>query len=244
MREKTEQWGSHLTVISGGEPMLYESEGKDLFDILRENRDNYFMMYTNATLITRELAEKMAELGNISPAISVEGWEKETDARRGKGTFSKILDTMENLRNAGVPFGISTTATRENAEIILSDEFIDFFLKEQGAVYSWLFQYMPIGRSFTIDLMVTPEQRRWMVEKQMEIIYDKKLFYVDFWNGGPLTIGCISAGRPGGYFYIDWNGNIAPCVFFPYYIDNLYDIYTSGGRAMVTNYNNSKRSIK
>jgi len=225
IREKTEEWGSHLTVLSGGEPLLYQSGSKDLFDLLQDNKDNYFMAYTNSTLITRDVAEKMARLGNISPAISVEGWEKETDARSGKGIFSKILQAMENLRAAGVPFGISTTATRENAEVILSDEFVDFFFHNQGAVYGWIFQYMPIGRSFTVDLMVTPEQRRWMLQKQMEIIYDKKLFYVDFWNGGPLTIGCISAGRSGGYFYVDWNGNIAPCAFFPYYIDNVYEIY-------------------
>ncbi|HFE52521.1 MAG TPA: radical SAM protein, partial [Bacteroidetes bacterium] len=32
-----------------------------------------------------------------------------------------------------------------------------------------------------------------------------------------------------GYFYIDWDGNIAPCVFFPYYVDNIYKIYERGG---------------
>jgi len=132
---------------------------------------------------------------------------------------------MENLRNAGVPFGISVTATRENAEILLSEPFIDFYFDQQGVIYGWIFQYMPIGRSYTIDMMVTPEQRRWMLEQEMKMIYERKLFYVDFWNGGPMTVGCLAAGRPGGYFYIDWNGNIAPCVFFPYYVNNLYDLY-------------------
>ncbi|MEJ2657012.1 MAG: SPASM domain-containing protein [Desulfobacterales bacterium] len=45
-----------------------------------------------------------------------------------------------------------------------------------------------------------------------------------------MTVGCIAAGRPGGYFHIDWNGNIAPCVFFPYYIDNINDIYRNNRR--------------
>ena len=229
MNEKREEWGSHFTVISGGEPLLYRSEGKDLFDWLEENSDNYFMMYTNSTLITREVAKRFAELGNITPAISVEGWEEQTDARRGKGVFKKILKAMENLRSEGVPFGISVTATRENAEIVLSEEFMDFFFNKMGAIYGWIFQYMPIGRSFTIDLMVTPEQRRWMLEQELKMIYDMKLFLVDFWNGGPMSVGCISAGRSGGYFYIDWNGNIAPCVFFPYYVDNIYKIYERGG---------------
>jgi MoaA/NifB/PqqE/SkfB family radical SAM enzyme len=200
---------------------------KDLFDLLGENQDNYFMMYTNGTLITREVAERMADLGNISPAISVEGWERETDDRRGKGVFRRVQEAMQNLRAAGVPFGISVTATRENAEVILSESFLDFYFGHQGALYGWIFQYMPIGRGFTADWMVTPEQRRWMLEQELTLLRDKKRFLVDFWNGGPMTLGCIAAGRPGGYFYVDWNGNIAPCVFFPYYVDNLYGIYAN-----------------
>lgn len=228
IREKTEGWGSHFTVISGGEPLMYVSEGKDLFDLLAENQDNYFMMYTNGTLITREVAERMADLGNVTPAISVEGWESETDGRRGRGVFRRIQDAMENLRSAGVPFGISVTATRENAETVLSEPFLKFYFEEQGALYGWIFQYMPIGRGFTTDLMVTAEQRRWMLEQELRLLYEKKWFFVDFWNGGPMTMGCIAAGRPGGYLYIDWNGNIAPCVFFPYYVDNLYGLYDRG----------------
>jgi MoaA/NifB/PqqE/SkfB family radical SAM enzyme len=223
LKEKKELWQSRLTVISGGEPLVYNDKGRTLFDILEGNRDNYFMMYTNGTLITEEVAERLADLGNITPAISVEGFEKETDERRGKGVYKRIEAAMDNLRKAGVPFGISITATRQNAEIVLSDELIDHYFHEKGAFYGWIFQYMPIGRSFTLDLMVTPEQRLCMFQREQEIIKDKELFMVDFWNGGPYALGCISAGRR--YFYIDWNGNIAPCVFFPYYLANIYDIY-------------------
>lgn len=228
IREKTEVWGSHFTVISGGEPLLYVSQGKDLFDLLAENADNYFMMYTNGTLITREVAERMADVGNLTPAISVEGWEAETDSRRGKGVFRRIQEAMDNLRAVGVPFGISVTATRANAETVLSEPFLNFYFEERGAIYGWIFQYMPIGRGFTTDLMVTADQRRWMLEQELKLLYEKKWFFVDFWNGGPMTVGCLAAGRPGGYLYVDWNGNIAPCVFFPYYVDNLYGLYDRG----------------
>ena len=229
LEDKREAWGSHFTVISGGEPLMYRSDGKDIFDLLEENQDQYFMMYTNATLIDREFARRLAEAGNLTPAISVEGWEKQTDERRGQGVFVKVQRAMENLKSFGVPFGISVTATRENAETILSDEFLDHYFNKMGAIYGWIFQYMPIGRSYTIDLMVTPEQRRWMLEKELEMIYEKNLFLVDFWNGGIMSLGCISAGRPGGYFYIDWNGDVSPCVFFPYKIANVYELYSRGG---------------
>ncbi len=227
LHDKRQQWGSHLTVISGGEPLLYKSNGKGLFDVIKEFDDCYFLMYTNGTLINDEAAARMAELGNVSPAISVEGWEQDTDARRGKGVFRQIERAMDSLRKHGVAFGVSITATRHNAEAVLSDRFIDYLFGEKGVVYAWIFQYMPIGRSSALDMMITPEQRQWMLKRESELIFGKKLFLIDFWNGGPLSVGCISAGRAGGYFYIDWNGNISPCVFFPYSIDNIYDVYKS-----------------
>ena len=227
--EKTEMWHAHFTVISGGEPLMYKSRGKDILDLCRAHPDNYFMMYTNGTLIDRKMAERMAEVGNLSPAISVEGLEQETDARRGKGVHRKILRAFENLRQVGVPFGISATATRFNAEIVVSDPFVDFYFEEQGAVYGWIFHYMPIGRKFTLDLMITPEQRRMMFEREQILLRDRKIFLADFWNCGALSDGCISAGRTGGYFYIDWNGNVTPCVFFPYSVHNIVEVYRSGG---------------
>ena len=225
LRQKKKEWNSSFTVISGGEPLMYSSEGKNLIDILSENQDQYFMMYTNGNLIDRNMAQKIAKVGNLTPAISVEGLEEETDERRGRGVFRKIDGAMDALKEFGVPFGVSMTATRYNAERILSDEVLDYYFQEKGAIYGWIFQYMPIGRSYTVDLMITPEQRQWMLEKELEMIYEKNLFLIDFWNGGAMSLGCISAGRPGGYFYIDWNGNISPCVFFPYAVDNIYNIH-------------------
>jgi MoaA/NifB/PqqE/SkfB family radical SAM enzyme len=229
VKEKTKLWSNYFTVISGGEPLLWKSEGKDLLDLCRDNPDNYFMVYTNGTLIRKKMAKRIAEVGNLTPAISVEGFAEETDERRGKGVFKKILEAMENLREVGVPFGISVTATRKNVDRIVSDEFVDFFFEKQGAVYGWIFQYMPIGRHQSLDLMVSPEQRRWMYGREQHIIHDKHVFLPDFWNGGIYSSGCVGGGRPGGYVYIEWNGNVTPCVFYPYTKDNIKDIYARGG---------------
>ncbi|HET6461601.1 MAG TPA: radical SAM protein, partial [Syntrophales bacterium] len=225
LREKKDLWGSYFTVITGGEPLLYRDSGKSLFDVLEDNSDNFFMMYTNGTLITKDIAKRIAEYGNLTPAISVEGFQKETDDRRGIGTHKRIMAAMENLRNAGVPFGVSITVTQKNAHIALRDDFVELYFKDQGALYGWIFQYMPIGRGVATDLMITPSQRLDLFKREQELIQETDLFLVDFWNGGLYSIGCISAGRPGGYFYIDWSGNIAPCVFMPYYKENIYDLY-------------------
>lgn len=228
--EAKELWGDHFFVISGGEPFAYRSEGKGIIDLVEKHPDCFFMAYTNSTLITDEISQRLSKAGNLILCISVEGWRERTDERRGKGVFDKVLESMARLKRDGVPFGISLTGTRYNAEEILSPEFIDFFI-EQGALFAWLFQYMPIGRSYTLDLMVTPQQRAWMWHRSWELIRSRRIFIADFWNHGTTCDGCLSAGGhgAGGYFYVDWNGAVSPCVFAPYSPVNIKDVYARGG---------------
>ncbi len=228
LSEKFEKWGSWFTVFSGGEPFLWRDGDIDIIEMARRHPEQYFLVYTNGTLIDKDKAARLAEVGNMTTAISVEGFEKETDDRRGKGTHKRILNAFSNLREAGVPFGISTTAMPENAELLVSDKMIKYYFKEQGALYQWLFQYMPIGRGVDVAKQVPPEIRRKMWEREQELIRKERLFFADFWNCGPLTSGCIAGGRQGGYIYIDWNGNIYPCVFVPFWKDNIHELYAQG----------------
>jgi MoaA/NifB/PqqE/SkfB family radical SAM enzyme len=225
IKEAKDNWGAHFFVITGGEPTLWKDQGYTLLDIAERNQDCLFLVYTNGTLLHGETLKRLSKLCNILPAISVEGMEEATDARRGKGLFKKIVKVMNNLRDEDIAFGISVTATRENYREILSDEFIDYFFKKLGASFGWLFHYMPIGRAPNPSLMPTPEQRLWMWQRSWDIVRKEKIMLGDFWNHGTVSNGCISAARPGGYFYIDWNGNIMPCAFFPYSTMNINDIY-------------------
>lgn len=220
------KWGNRFMTISGGEPLIYQDGEKTLFNIWEKYSEMFFLFYTNGLLINKEKAERLAKLGNVTPAISVEGFEKETDERRGKGVFKRILKSMENLRNSGVPFGISVTATSKNVDVLLNDRFYDFFFNEQGSSYMWMFQLMPIGQARDMrKLMVKPEQRLKLYRKWENLLENKKYCIADFWNSGVLSEGCIAYGRYGGYLYIDWNGNIMPCVFIPYYKDNIIELY-------------------
>ncbi|HAF62025.1 MAG TPA: radical SAM protein [Anaerolineaceae bacterium] len=230
LTEAREIFGIRFIVISGGEPFAYKDQGKNLLDMVEKHSDIFFMAYTNSLLINEETAKRMAKLGNISPAISIEGWREKTDERRGEGTFDGIMQSMERLRNHGVPFGISLTATTYNCEELFSDEFMDYLFFQQRAMYGWVFHYMPIGRSYTLDLMPTIEQRQWMWKRAWELTKGKKLFLADFWNHGTLVDGCLAGGRSsgGGYLYINWDGKVMPCVFVPYSPVNINDIYKDG----------------
>ncbi len=226
VREAGSSWGIKGLAFSGGEPLLYRSEGKGIMDVAELHPDMPFLVFTNGTLVDSAVAARFASLGNISPALSVEGLRETTDARRGPGTFDAVVRALAHLREAGVPTGLSITVTRHNCEEVLSDEFLDFFFSEHSAFYGIVFQYMPQGRDPDLSLMPTPEQRLWMWQRSWEIIEKRRIFLFDFWNHGTLLGGCMAAGRERGYLYVDWNGNVAPCVFAPYVAGNIHEAFT------------------
>jgi MoaA/NifB/PqqE/SkfB family radical SAM enzyme len=225
VKEATQLWDIKLIVFSGGEPFAYRSEGKDILDIVEQFPDILFLAFTNGTLIDNKTASRMGRLGNITAAFSVEGMRSSTDERRGEGIFDSVLRAMDCMRKVGAPFGISLTVNRDNRHELLSDEFLDFFFYQQGAFYGFYFQYLPIGRNASFDLMPTPQQRLNFWQEIWKVIGRKKLFLIDFWNHGTLVNGCLAAGRDGGYLYIDWNGKVMPCVFTPYSVGNIHEIY-------------------
>jgi MoaA/NifB/PqqE/SkfB family radical SAM enzyme len=214
---EAEELGIHLIVVSGGEPMV----AKDKLIRLAERHPNQlFHPFTNGTLIDEEFVSEMVRLGNIAPAISVEGLEEQTDARRGKGVYQKIMHTMDLLREAGCVFGFSACYARNNTEIIASDEFIDTMV-DKGCAFGWLFTYVPVGSDPNIELMATPEQRGLMYDTVRRWRNSKPIFIVDFWNDGEFSLGCIAGGRR--YLHINANGDVEPCAFIHYAVDNIND---------------------
>ena len=206
--------GMYFNTMSGGEVFMR----KDIFDIWEKHNDMYFQIYTNGTMINEKVADKLARLGNVAPMISLEGFEKETDERRGKGTFAKVMRAMDLLRERGLVFGASVTETRENMDIIASYEFVDMLI-EKGAMVIWYFQYIPIGRYPSMDIMPTPEQRDWLRRRIKEIRDSRPIFIGDFWNDGPYVKGCIAGGRE--YLHITSTGDVEPCVFAHFAVDNI-----------------------
>ena len=206
--------GIYFFVITGGEPFYWDH----LFEFLEEHNDSFFQIYTNGTLINEEVAEKLAKLGNAIPCISMEGFQEATELRRGKGTWDKIMNSFDLLKKHGVIFGVSLTATRENNEIIVSDEFIDLVISK-GAFIAWYFNYIPIGKEPNIALMPTPEQRNYRRKKILEIRKTKPLIAADFWNDGNLVHGCMAGGK--NYLHVNVDGNVEPCVFVHFAADNI-----------------------
>lgn len=208
--------GIRFFTFTGGEPFVY----KPIMKIFEHFHDCYFMVFTNGTMLTESRVEKLASLGNVSITISIEGFEEMTDWRRGEGTYKKILYAYERLNRNGVLCGASVMATSKNHDQICSTEFWEFLISELGVKYSWVFQYMPMGRDATMDLVPTGRQRYDRFHFLENLRKSGKLaFLADFWNHGFLVNGCMSGGA--NYLHVNAKGGVEPCVFQPYATDNV-----------------------
>ena len=211
---QTKDMGIHFCVVSGGEPLFHPR----IFDIFEKHNDVIFHMYTNGSLIDEKACRRLGEVGNVIPAISIEGFREETDNRRGAGYFDRIMKAMDLLREAKILFGFSATLTRQNTEILSNDEFIDLMI-EKGCIFGWYFMYVPIGRKPNLEQMPTPEQRGYQFERLICLRATKPILLADFWNDGPVVGGCISGGRK--YFHVNAIGDVEPCVFCHFACHNI-----------------------
>ncbi len=209
--------GTYMYIFSGGEPLVRKN---DIIRLCEKHNDCAFLAFTNGTLIDEAFADEMLRVKNFVPAISIEGYEEQTDSRRGKGTYQAVLRAMKVLREKKLPFGASLCYTRKNAENIGSEEYFDFLIA-QGCKFAWLFTYIPVGVDAVPDLIATAEQRKFMYDQIRKFRGTKPLFTMDFWNDGEYVNGCIAGGRC--YLHINANGDIEPCAFIHYADSNIKD---------------------
>ncbi|WP_324824198.1 radical SAM protein [Sinanaerobacter sp. ZZT-01] len=214
--EQAKELGIHMFLYSGGEPLVRK---KDILELCKKHPDCVFTAFTNGTLIDEEFAEAMLDVKNFVPAISVEGFEKETDFRRGEGTFSKVVCAMKILKEKKLPFGISCCYTKKNYDVIGSEAYFDQMI-QWGAKFCWFFTYMPVGKEAVPELMATAEQREYMYHQIRNFRKTKPLLTIDFWNDGEYINGCIAGGR--NYLHINANGDIEPCAFIHYSNSNIH----------------------
>jgi MoaA/NifB/PqqE/SkfB family radical SAM enzyme len=208
------EMGVYFAVISGGEPFYMDG----IFEIFKKHSDMAFLVFTHGGLIDERMVERLIEAGNVMPAFSLEGYEKETDERRGPGHFQKVMRAMDLLREGGLSFCGSFTHSRKNTDIITDPTYIDMLL-DKGVFALWLFSYVPVGRKPDTELMPLPEQRDLLRRTVIGYRSSKSMLFVDFWNDGPMISGCLAGGRK--YFHINANGDIEPCVFCHFAVDNI-----------------------
>lgn len=217
--------GARLIILDGGEPLMRS----DIFELVRHARSVGLtpVMGSNGTLITHEVAMKLADAGLEAIAISLDGATAEThDAFRGvQGAWEQTLRGIENIRQAGLSFQIAPTLRRGSWEQwgAIADK-----AKELGAKAVEVFDYVPAGRGAeNPEFEMTIEERRAFVRQYIarqqaedEMIY-RCVALPQIWVEIEKTVpedevltkfvrSCCAAGTR--YCCVLYDGTVYPCM--------------------------------
>jgi Fe-coproporphyrin III synthase len=108
-------FGVPVVLFSGGEPLVRP----DLVELARYavGKGMRAVISTNGTLISRQKAEELKEIGLSYVGVSLDGMEEVNDRFRGKkGAFREALAGIENCQAAGLKVGLRFTINRMNAQ--------------------------------------------------------------------------------------------------------------------------------
>ena len=94
--------GTYFFLYSGGEPLVRKT---DIIRLCEAHPDCQFTAFTNGTLIDEPFAKDMLRVKNFIPAISVEGFESDTDFRRGAGPLPGWNGPWRCSRQKSCPSG-------------------------------------------------------------------------------------------------------------------------------------------
>ena len=173
--------------LSGGEPFFREDLAELIEGIVR-NRMR-FQVLSNGTLITDEIAEFLASTKRCNHVqVSIDSSIPTThDAFRGKGSFYKAMQGIEQLQKHGVRVGVRVTIHRKNvreledvARLLLEEVGLPRFSTNSAA-------YMGLCRQNAEEVQLTPEDESLAMETLLRLNekYDGRISA----TAGPLASG-------------------------------------------------------
>jgi heme b synthase len=160
--------GKPIIILTGGEPLLRD----DIFDLAKhgDRLGLRMVMAPNGTLITPEVAERMAASGIRRISASIDGATKAFhDKFRGvDGAFDAALRGIEYVKAAGIEFQINTTITKTNLDQIPK---ILELAERLGAAAHHIFLLVPTGRGkYIVDQAIDAEE----YETTLNWFYDQR----------------------------------------------------------------------
>lgn len=206
--------GVSFCLLAGGEPMLR----RGVLERAAGTREILFPIFTNGTMLSDGMLELIDQNRNLVPIVSIEGDETQTDARRGAGTYAKLIANMTRMRDRGILFGASVTLTTENIQTVTGDAFLNL-LRTLGAKVAFFVDYVPADPG-TESLAPGDAERVYLADRldALRQVQDG-MIYVSFPGDEQFSDGCLAAGR--GFFHINPTGGAEPCPFSPVSDTNL-----------------------
>lgn len=216
-----------LIYLTGGEPLVSPHLFKLLDEFKKDEGLYRFGILTNGTLITDELAKKIASYNPYFVQVSLEGGEETNDYVRGKGVFKKVGNAIKLLKKYGVRVTVSFTATKLNYKEL---PFVVEYVEKMGGDAVWSDRYIPLGDQRDSDfVMGMKETQEWLnimaTQHDIQILKQSPTFVsmeraLQFTKTGRLPYQCAAGNR---LLTVMENGDLVPCRRMPIHIGNLLE---------------------
>ncbi len=194
-------FGAPVILFSGGEPIMRP----DLPELAQYAVDKGMraVISTNGTLITRDLAKILKDIGLSYVGISLDGMEAVNDRFRGvSGAFSQALTGIRNCRDAGIKVGLRFTVNRLNHDQVAP---IFDLLKNEEIPRVCFYHLVYSGRGSQLikedlDHFQTRQTVDLIIDRTKELFdagYEKEVLTVDNHADGPyLYLRLLKEGSP------------------------------------------------
>lgn len=200
--------GISLILLIGGEPLVR----REMLEIPRDFPDIVFPLFTNGLLIDERILEKMAGVKNLIPIISLDGFRRETDRRRGEGVYDRLLNVIARIHQRGLFWGASFMVTAANWEVVTDHRFVKL-LTASGCKVFFYVEYNPTEDG-PQEWVLSADQRAVAMGAIESLRFRIPATFIAFPGDEEKFGGCLSAGR--GFVHISPDGHIEPCPFLPY----------------------------
>lgn len=212
---EAEELGIHSIVLTGGEPLLRN----DILNLIAQHHRLLFFLITNGSLVTSDIAHRIARSGNVILLVSIEGFASDTDERRQPGAHEIAMRAFGHLRKAQAAFGFVATNTAANTSQLATDAFIDQMVAI-GCAVGFFNEYVPCGLNPRPD---------WVLDEATRTAFHKRV--LEFRRRKPIVISqfpddeygqenrCSGAGRSS--LHINSQGDVEPCPFVPIARENI-----------------------
>ena len=213
---EAEEMGVSLVMLAGGEPFLRP----ELLDITERFPKLIFPVFTNGLVLTDPILSRLKKQKQVIPVVSLEGFEKQTDGRRGAGVYERLQKTLALLKRHRLFYGISVTVNRDNFAQAMDHGFIRTLLGS-GCRLFFFIEYTPVEEG-TDHLVLTDSQRVQLraVEQKWRPVFPG--IFIVFPGDEEQYGGCLAAGR--GFVHVAPDGGLEPCPFAPYSDINLRNL--------------------
>lgn len=200
--------------ISGGEPLTFDN----LDEIVEAINPELFhiAISSNGTLLTKEKAKHLKEIGVDKIRISLDSFDKDEyyKTRKQKDTYDKAIKALFYAKEAGLQTGIITVITHQNCRTD-STEKLAKFANDNG---------------FNLDIMIARAIGRW--EGKEEVLIDQKdnEYLIELRNKYPVvhrdTFPTYGQNRGCGavnhVLHLTKYGDVLPCVFIHISLGNIF----------------------